>query len=397
MQRHTSISFALVLLLIGACNSREDRMREQLAYDSAAPKDGPNPADEVPKIPPDPTRDALAPLLSELYASGRLPDVQESNEVQGEVPYTITNPGPLAIINVKPGLSTGDKAKAIIRGAAKADAFNVRKDADRYFPEQLERIKNSFGAEQRDAIWDIYGDLRLLDFFTSDKAEAALAKLEGDAKTAATELRDEIVGSKDQLWERWMGIKMYARREVAYDQPFKPVLRSLRAAYGMKEPEPITWESAHGPEFQEWAKAIDADDELFKMLTNLSELRAQEEFRGDTHARWLKEGSADIPEVAQKVKIDKELGFGVHREDLGGGYQEMTFVFAKNLSGDKLKEAYIRSLLYRQVFTDFATLSAAGATSKPARCPTRTIPTTPTAACRWPSTAWSRTLVATSP
>src|SRR5690606_7424987 len=39
---------------------------------------------------------------------------------------------------------------------------------------------------------------------------------------------------------------------------------------------------------------------------------------------------------------------------------EMTFVFSKKLQGNALKEAYLRALIYRQVFTDFATLSAAG-------------------------------------
>src|SRR5690606_241866 len=117
---------------------------------------------------------------------------------------------------------------------------------------------------------------------------------------------------------------------------------------------------AHDPAFAAWAKTINGDDELFKMLTNLAQLREQEEFRGDTHARWTIEGSAKIPDVARKVKIDPELGFGVHREDLGGGYQEMTFVLSKKLQVNALKEAYLRSLIYRQVFTDFATLSAAG-------------------------------------
>ena len=71
------------------------------------------------------------------------------------------------------------------------------------------------------------------------------------------------------------------------------------------------------------------------------------------------QGSKSIPK-GMKVKMDEELGFGIHREDLGGGYQEITFVFSKKLKGDKLREAYLRSLIYRQVFSDFATLSAAG-------------------------------------
>ncbi|MFV8751602.1 hypothetical protein ACNOYE_13745 [Nannocystaceae bacterium ST9] len=335
-------------------------MREKLAIDTATPEDKGNPADDLPTIPPDPTRDALEPLLRELYVGDRLPDVRESQEPVGELGYAISNPGVLAIVELKPGLSDGDKAKAIIRGVAEADAFAVRNDADRYFPEQLTKIKNSFGAEERDRVRAVYTELRLLDFFASDKADAAIAKLDGAVKTAATELKDEYLGKKDAIWSQWMSIKMFARRDVAYDQPFKPVLRSLRKVYGMSEPEPITWESAHDPEFAAWAKTIDDDDELFKMLTNLAELKDQEEFRGDTHARWTMEGSANIPEVAKGVKLDKELGFGVHREDLGGGYQEMTFVFSKKLAGAKLKEAYLRSLIYRQVFTDFATLSAAG-------------------------------------
>ena len=35
-------------------------------------------------------------------------------------------------------------------------------------------------------------------------------------------------------------------------------------------------------------------------------------------------------------------------------------MFSKKVRGNALKEAYLRSLIYRQVFTDFATLSAAG-------------------------------------
>jgi hypothetical protein len=358
MQRHAPIAIAL-LLALGACTSREDRMREKMAIDTSTP-DRDNDADEQPTIPPDPTRDALAPVLKELYAGERLPDVRESTEPVGPFHYAIGNPGVLAIIELEPGLSEGDKAKAIVRGVAEADAFAVRSDADRYFPEQLTKIKNSFGDEERDRVRQVYAELRLLDFFASDKADAAIAKLEGPIKTAVTELKDQYLGKKDAIWSEWMAIKMFARRDVAYDQPFKPVLRSLRKVYGMTEPEPITWETAHDSAFAAWAKTINDDDELFKMLTNLAELRDQEEFRGDTHARWTIEGSANIPEVAKGVKPDKELGFGIHREDLGGGYQEMTFVFSKKLAGLQLKEAYLRSLIYRQVFTDFATLSAAG-------------------------------------
>ncbi|MFO7567511.1 MAG: hypothetical protein R6X02_33010 [Enhygromyxa sp.] len=360
MQRISSIALALAALTVVACTgeSREDRIRRQLEYDSAAPNDGPK--EERPSIPPHPVRDALEPVLTPIYAADSLPDVQEGKvEVEGQN-YSITNPGVLAIINLKSGLSKAEQAKAIIVGVAEADGFAVRKDADLYFPEQLNKIKFSFGEDQRDLIRSVYGDLRLLDFFASEAADAAIGSLDGDLQAAVNELKQDYLGRKDEIWDKWMSVKMYARRVVAYDQPFKGVLRSLRKSFDMKEPEPISWDEAHDPAFAGWAATINKDEELFKMLTNLAQLREQEEFRGDTHARWTIEGSANIPDQARKVKLDPELGFGVHREDLGGGYQEMTFVFSKKLQGNALKEAYLRSLIYRQVFTDFATLSAAG-------------------------------------
>lgn len=359
MQRISSIALTMTVLTALACTSREERMRQQQAYDSATPSDG-RTADDIPQIPPHPTRDALAPLLTKIYAADSLPSVQESDEVPAEQEYTITNPGVLAVINIRPGTSKAEQAKAIIRGVAEADGFAVRNDAELYFPEQLNKIKFSFGEDQRDLIRVVYGELRLLDFFSSEGVDAVIAALPaGELQDAANELKTEYMGRKDEIWGRWMSVKMYARRVVAYDQPFKTILRSLRKTFEMQEPEPISWEDAHDPEFAEWAKAINGDDELFKMFTNLANLREQEEFRGDTHARWAMVGSKAIP-AGVKVKYEEDLGFGVHREDLGGGYSEMTLVFDKKLRGDDLREAYLRSLIYRQVFSDFATLSAAG-------------------------------------
>jgi hypothetical protein len=361
MQRISSIALAIAALTAVACGeSREEKMRKQMAYDTATPEDGPD-VDEVrPPIPPHPTRDALAPVLKLLYAADSLPDVQEAEVKIAGQDFEITNPGVLAIVNIKPGMSKGDQAKAILKGAAEADAFQVRNDAELYFPEQLNKIKYSFGVDQRELIRVVYGDLRLLDFFASEEAGAAIDQLDAEIKTAVNELKDDYLARKDEIWAKWMSVKMYARRVVAYDQPFKPILRNFRKAFNLKEPEPITWADAHDEAFAEWAAAINGDDELFKMFTNLAQLREQEQFRGDTHARWLMEGSAKMPDEARKVKIDEELGFGVYREDLGGGYQELIFVFSKKMRGDALKEAYLRSLLYRQVFSDFATLSAAG-------------------------------------
>ena len=359
MQRISSIALAVATMTAVACTgeSRADRMRRQMAYNSAGPTE--EVEEERPSIPAHPTRDALAPVLTKLYLADSLPDVQEA-ELSGEGDYEITNPGVLAIVNIAPGTSKAEQAKAIIKGVAAADAFAVRNRGELYFSQQLFKIKTSFGEDQRDLIQAVYAELRLLDFFASEAAAAAIAELDAELQPAVKELQAEYIGNKDEIWAKWMSVKMYARRVVAYDQPFKPVLRGLRKSFKMTEPEPITWTDAHDPVFADWAKTINGDEQLFKMLTNLAKLREQEEFRGDTHARWAIEGSKLIPEVARKVEIDDELGFGVHRQDLGGGYQEMTFVFAKNLRGAKLKEAYLRSLIYRQVFSDFATLSAAG-------------------------------------
>lgn len=335
-------------------------MRQQMAFDSMTPDPDGRTADDVPKIPPHPTRDALEPVLTLIYAADSMPAVQEASDAVAEGhDFAITNPGVLAIVNIRSGTTKGEQVKAIIRGVAEADAFAVRNDAELYFPEQLNKIKYAFSPEERDLIRVVYGDLRLLDFFSSEGADAAINALDGEYKTAATELKDDYLARKDEIWASWMGVKMYARRVVAYDQPFKPILRSLRKTFEMKEPDPITWEAAHDPEFASWAKTINGDDTLFKMFNNLDKLREQEEFRGDTHARWAMQGSSLIPEGV-KVKPESELGFGIHREDLGGGYQEITFVFDKKLRGDDLREAYLRSLVYRQMFSDFATLSAAG-------------------------------------
>ena len=67
-----------------------------------------------------------------------------------------------------------------------------------------------------------------------------------------------------------------------------------------------------------------------------------------------------MPAKAKGVKIDPELGFGVHREDLGGGYNELTFVFSRKLSGTSLKKAFLRSIVYGKLLTDFGMLATAG-------------------------------------
>ena len=157
-----------------------------------------------------------------------------------------------------------------------------------------------------------------------------------------------------------MGVKMYARREVAGDEPFRGVLKSIRAELGQEEPPPIAWDAGHDEPFKAWANEIAGNQKFFEIMTNLKELVDQEEFKNDTHAIWAMEGSSLVPDKAKNVKVDETLGFGVHREDLGGGFQEMTFVFSKKLKSDDLKYAYLRSHIYRHIFSDFQTLATSG-------------------------------------
>jgi hypothetical protein len=63
MQRIAPIALTVTMLAALACESREDRMRQQLAYDTATPDQGKT-VDDLPTIPPHPVRDELRPLLN---------------------------------------------------------------------------------------------------------------------------------------------------------------------------------------------------------------------------------------------------------------------------------------------------------------------------------------------
>ena len=81
----------------------------------------------------------------------------------------------------------------------------------------------------------------------------------------------------------------------------------------------------------------------------------------DTHSLWVDRGfTPEVPAKAKKAKIDPELGFAAIREDLGGGFNDMTYVFSKRLSGPALKKAFVRSVIYGHLLHDFFFLSAAG-------------------------------------
>jgi hypothetical protein len=80
----------------------------------------------IPDIPPDPTREALRPLLTELYGNKeRLPDVLEADiSTSDGLNYSIT-PGVMSVVRVRKGLSKDDKAKAIVQGIAEADSWTL--------------------------------------------------------------------------------------------------------------------------------------------------------------------------------------------------------------------------------------------------------------------------------
>lgn len=354
----TILSGLLAATLLAGCGeSREDKMKRELSYLKQDEKE--RPTNKAEAIAPHPVRESLTPLLTKLYSGQRLPDVMELDYETGGNGYELTA-GVLSVVKLSSGLSTAEKAKAIIRAVAEADAWVPRSNARKTYAQHIHKVKRSFSDEQKDLVLATYADLKLLNFFNSPDAEAAISALPGDVQGSASDMRREFQTNHQAVWDKWMSVKMFARREVSNDEPFKPVLRGIRAKLGMEEPEPRSWEDSHDAPFQKWAAAAKADRELFEMLSNLKEYRDQLDFQSDTHTIWAKEGSPMIPEKARDVEIDKRLGFGVHREDLGGGYQDMTFVFSKRLAGKKLKAAYIRSHIYRHIFSDFQLLATAG-------------------------------------
>ncbi len=357
--RLASILVALGLTTAACGESREEKLRRMQGYEEG--EEG-RTVKDVEKIPPDPMRDSMAPVLDELYSGNRLPDVLESDEaeiVNEAYPYQLMA-GALAQVQLKPGLEKEQRIRAIMVGVAEADAWVHREKARRNYAEYIEKVKYSFGDETKEAIMRAYAELRLLDYFSSEGADAAIAKLPADVKPTVEAMKAEYIGGQEEIWNKWMDIKMMARRRVGGDEPFRGVLRRIRKALGKEEPPPIAFEDAHDSVFQAWADSMVEDEEFFALVTGLEDLRDREEFKMDTHAQWFMQGSDKIPESAKGVKIDEELGFGVTREDLGGGYSEFVFVFSKKLKGDALKKAYLRSHVYRSLFTDYELLAGSG-------------------------------------
>lgn len=340
-----------------ACDGRDAAMKRQVDTVQGDKKE----AEPLPEAgPSDPLREKLEPVLSKVYALNQVPRIVQSDTAPEDgSPYAL-EAGVAAVVNVAPGLSPQEKVKAIVRGVAEADAWAFRKNARRDYADLVHRVFRGYGKDQRDQITKLYAELRLLQFFNSEEAEPAIAALPADLQGPVREMQTYYIENKEKVWEDWMNVKMYARRVVADDEPFRSVLRGIKKELGKEEPPPRTWADSMDPAFAAWAKQIEGNEELLTKITNMKELRERQEYLSDTHSLWVMEGSANVPDKAKKIKIDKNTGFGVLREDLGGGHNELTFVFSKKLSGAKLKKAFLQSVIFGHLLHDFGMLATAG-------------------------------------
>ncbi len=351
----------LVVAASVACGeSRQEKLAREAAYANAGKKVD-DKGEPIPEVPADPTREALRPLLTKIYSNTeRLPDVVEADiETKDGLNYELTA-GVLAVVRVKKGLGKDEKAQAIILGTAEADSWTFRKNARRDYADLIQKIKYSYGDDTKDKILRIYADLKLVAFFNSPEAAKVIGELPAEVKGAAEAMKSQYVDQRDTFWQKWMAVKMYARRTVAGDEPFRSVLRQISKDLGQEELPPRSFAESVDPPFKPWAAEIEADEKLLILLTSMKELKDRVEFLGETHTIWAVEGSQQIPEKARGVKPDKAIGYGFFREDLGGGYNDLTFVFSPKLSGNELKRAFLHSMLFRQLLTDYQMLATSG-------------------------------------
>ena len=357
-QRPARLAFVALASLVAftACDSREKELSRQMDLGKKEQKKEVVAAE----VPPHPTREKLLPVLEKIYTLQTVPPVTEiEREADGVYNYDV-QAGVASVVKLATGLSEEQKTRAIITGVAEADAWAFRTDGRREYADQIHRVMRGYGEDQKDQILRVYGQLKLLQFFNSPEAATAIAALPSDAQAVAEAMRKHYVEDKQKVWQDWMNVRMYARRVVAGDQPFRGVLRQIKQELGQAEPPALTWEQSVDSPFAGWAKEIRDNEEMLIKLTDLRDLKDREEYLNETHSLWVIEGSAKLPPKAKGVKIESDLGFGVHREDLGGGYNELTFVFSKKLSGTSLKKAYVRSIIYGQLLTDFGMLATAG-------------------------------------
>jgi hypothetical protein len=310
--------------------------------------------------PPHELRAQLEPVLSKIYALNKVPHIVEADiDIASEYNYEV-EAGVAAVVRFRSGLSKAEQVKAVVMGVAEADAWAFRPNARREYADLVHRVKRGYGDDQKDAILKEYAHLRLLQFFNSDDAGAAIAALPEDLKGPVQQMSQHYVSNKEQVWKDWMAVKMYARRVVAGDEPFRGVLREIKKELGHEEPPPRTWAESNPAPFDQWAARLVENEKLMRVITDMRELKDREAFLNDTHQLFVVEGSQLVPPKAKKVRVDPSMGFGVLREDLGGGYNDLTFVFSRKLGGSSLKKAWLRAVIYAHLLHDFQMLSAAG-------------------------------------
>ncbi len=360
--RVSSVVVAAVVasLAMGCTDSRREQLEREAADRNAGKVDAKG--EPVPDVPPHPTREALRPVLAQIFNTNeRLPDVVEVDSLGTEdgLPYAVT-PGVLATVKIKKGLPAAEKIQAIVMGTAEADSWAFRKNSRRDYADLIQKLKYSYGEDTKNKVLRAYAKLRLIAYFNSPDAAKAIGQLPADVQSAVEAMKTDYVDNRDKYWQAWMDVKMYARRTVGHDEPFRSVLRQISRDLGQEEMPPRSFTDSVDPPFKEWVTQITADEPLLIMLTNMKELKDRVEFLGETHTIWAIQGSELIPEKAQGVTIDKATGYGFFREDLGGGYNDLTFVFSPKLSGSALKQAFIHSMLFRQLLTDYQLLATAG-------------------------------------
>lgn len=351
------LSLALATAVAGCDDSRKAAMRREVdgivgekAEKEALPDRGP----------PHELRGQLEPVLAKIYPLNQVPHIVEADiEIASEYNYEV-EAGVAAVVRFRSGLPKNEQVKAVVMGVAEADAWAFRPNARRDYADLVHRVKRGYGDDQKESILKAYAHLRLLQFFNSADAAPAIAALPEDLKGPVQQMQQHYVANKEKVWEDWMAVKMYARRVVAGDEPFRGVLREIKKELGHEEPPPRTWAEANPPPFDKWAAELASNEKLMRVITDMRELKDREAFLNDTHQLFAIEGSPIIPKKAAKVRIDPAMGFGVLREDLGGGYNDLTFVFSKKLSGPALKKSWLRAVIYGHLLHDFQMLSAAG-------------------------------------
>jgi hypothetical protein len=233
------LPLALVALSLGlACGeSREEKLRRELGY--ASEKTARKPI-EGQEIPPHPVREALRPVLAKIYSHPELPGVLEEDVFAEDprYPYAL-QAGVLAVVRVPPGASTAEKARGIILATAEADAWVFREDARMDYAKLIEKIKYGYGDDHQGQ------DPARLRRPEADRVLQLAARrrrrsagLPADVKGAVEAMKDDYVEGRDKYWQKWMGVKMYARRTVAGDEPFRSVLRQISKDLGQEELPP---------------------------------------------------------------------------------------------------------------------------------------------------------------